>query len=146
MIVAFRNYKHGDWLDRAVCFFSEKPYSHVELVFSDGMSYSAIYNKGLRFKRIDYAAKGPEFEMLEVPATPEQEARVRKFCKENEGRNYDVRGILSFITPIRHKSNEYFCSEIVAEALQRAGYLQNIKTRKVSPSALYKHLKKELVK
>jgi len=91
-------------------------YSHVELVFSDGMSASASFtDKGVRFKQIDYT-KVEDWDFIELPA--ELEAGARQWFVDHDGEKYDLQGnfhlLIGFIPEDR---NRKFCSEAAGYAL-----------------------------
>ncbi len=60
---------------RAVRWIDRGPYSHAELVFSDGLSASASWmDGGVRFKRIDYDPERWDF--VTLPDSLEPQARA----------------------------------------------------------------------
>ena len=91
------------------------PYSHCELVFSDGLSASASFiDGGVRFKRIDY--KEDNWDFVELPSYLEEQAL--QWFKEHEGCKYDILGNLRFgFFFIKDSRNKFFCSEAIAEAI-----------------------------
>lgn len=120
----------GYWFDRITRFVTRGRFSHVELVFSDGVAASASFrDKGVRFKRIEFDPARWVFRELDVsdPAlrallgTWDQaalEEAARAWFSDNEGAPYDVLGLAGFvwrrITGLRRAR---FCSEAVMEAL-----------------------------
>lgn len=91
-------------------------YSHVELVFSDGMSATASRQDGsrVRMKRIEYDLDRWDF--IELPA--HLEANARAFFEKTDGLKYDLIGQLRFaFAPYKGRSDRYWCSEWIAEAL-----------------------------
>lgn len=100
---------------RAVRFVDGGPYSHCELIFSDGVSASASYmDGGVRFKRIDYdPSRWDVFEINERFEYP-----ARKWFTIHEGEGYDLMGNLRFLFGVvRESANRWFCSEADAAAL-----------------------------
>ena len=96
------------WLDRG-------PYSHCELVFSDGVSASSSYiDGGVRFKTITY---NPEhWDFIEVPEY--LEASSRNWFREHNGEPYDLWGNVRFAFGFaRESKGAWFCSEAVMAAL-----------------------------
>jgi hypothetical protein len=90
-------------------------YSHVEMVFSDGLSASSSFaDGGVRFKKIDYSADHWDF--VDLPA--ELEHRARRYFEGRVGIGYDIMGnvhlILGFLS---HSQNRLFCSEAIMAAL-----------------------------
>lgn len=101
---------------RAVRSIDRGPYSHCELVFSDGLSASASWvDGGVRFKRIDYSPEHWDF--LDLPDAAEPYARG--WFRANEGAPYDLLGNVRFLLPWLSDSDKgWFCSEALGAALQ----------------------------
>lgn len=99
---------------RAARFVDRGPYSHAELIFSDGMSASASYiDGGVRFKKIAYDPAHWDF----VDVAGDEAAAMAWFIGHN-GASYDLIGNLSFVFPlIPHSQRKWFCSEAIAAAL-----------------------------
>ena len=99
----------GRWLDHG-------PYSHCELIFSDGMSGSASYmDHGVRIKYIGYTSVDC-WDFVEIPAQYELAARV--WFIEHHGEAYDLMGnINAALGFVPHSGDKWFCSEAIAEAL-----------------------------
>ena len=91
------------------------PYSHCELVFSDGLSASASFiDGGVRFKQIKY--KPEQWDVVELQGFDEDKAR--QWFEDHEGEKYDLLGNLRFIFFfVKPSNNKWFCSEAIAEAL-----------------------------
>lgn len=100
---------------RAVRWIDRGPYSHCELVFSDGMSGSASYiDGGVRFKQIDY--NPAHWDFLDLP--PSLEPYARDWFERNAGAPYDLMGNVRFVLPFLHDSQRgWFCSEALGAAL-----------------------------
>ena len=100
---------------RAVRWIDRGPYSHCELVFSDGLSASASYiDGGVRFKRIDYDPAHWDF--VELPAAAEPFAR--EWFRANAGAPYDLMGNVRFVLPwLADSERGWFCSEALGAAL-----------------------------
>jgi len=102
--------------DRLIKWWDAGPYSHCEVVFSDGLwaSASLMDNMKVRGKHIN-PSKG-SWDYLELPAS--YELAARNFFARTEGADYDLFGLLHFvIAPIQGSKDKYWCSEWVAEAL-----------------------------
>ena len=100
---------------RAARFIDRGPYSHCELIFSDGLSASASYiDKGVRMKRIDY---DPEhWDIVDLAGFDEQAAR--DWFEDRLGEGYDLWGNLRFIFGWVHDDDgKWFCSEALMAAL-----------------------------
>jgi hypothetical protein len=101
--------------DAAVRWWTRGAYSHVELIFSDGMSASAsARDGGVRFKDIEYHPD--RWDIIEIEADEEY---ARAFFEQRVGLKYDYFGLFGFVwRPGIGKSRRWFCSEAVAAALK----------------------------
>lgn len=134
----------GTWdealADIAIGVSSFGKYSHVEFIFSDGMSFSISGREGIgRFKEIDYNLD--HWKIIDIKCTEEQEKTMRDLCILCEGAEYDWIGAFFSITPICiQRPNKYFCSEIVTNILNYAGVVTLGDGCKYSPSRLEREL------
>lgn len=90
------------------------PYSHCELVFSDGVWAGAVAFNGvvLRPRSVDPA----DWDFIDLPAGKEEDAR--KWFKEHEGKSYDYIGLGRFVFDFfRASRDKWFCSRACADAL-----------------------------
>jgi len=115
--------------NRGVRFWTRGIYSHVEMIFSDGISASASYvDGGVRFKRIGYTSDVWDF--IDLPA--EWEAAARQYFKEHEGEAYDLLGNLHFVIgAVPDARCKKFCSEACGGAIGIEG------SWRLEPNALY---------
>lgn len=95
--------------------WTASPYSHVELIFSDGIAGSASFaDGGVRLKRIEFSPERWDF--IELPA--HLEAAARTWFEAHVGAGYDLLGNLQFIlAPFGQVERRWFCSEACAAAL-----------------------------
>lgn len=131
----------ASWLDRFIAICTLGKHSHVELVFSDGLSYSASpREKVSRFKEIKYNSKHWDFVDLDI--TSSEEIYMRSIASLCQGREYDYLGAIFSATPLCiHNSSRVFCSELVVNILRQSDkyhYLNN--GCEYSPSELYSEL------
>lgn len=100
----------------ATKFFDRGPYSHNELVFSDGVSASSSFlDGGVRFKNINYSTPG-NWDFIILPLRLEDHAR--RWFHAHEGEDYDILGNIAFgLGFIRDSRKKSFCSEAIASAL-----------------------------
>lgn len=100
--------------DRAVQWWTRGPYSHVELVFSDGLSASASYRDGgVRMKVISF--KPERWDFVEIDG---DEAAAWAWFDARLGEGYDALGLFGFLwRPFSGKPARWFCSEAIADAL-----------------------------
>lgn len=100
--------------DRIVCWWTDGPFSHVELVDSIGYCWSSSYrDKGVRRKLIDLSTG----KWVLVPIGGNEDRAVAWFINHLDA-EYDLAGLLGFVIPFRTNSRRrWFCSEAIAEAL-----------------------------
>lgn len=99
----------GRWLDHG-------PYSHAELIMSDGMSASSSFmDRGVRIKYIGYTSGNWDF-----VAIPDRfEAGARAWFLEHNGDPYDLLGnVNAAFGFVPHSINKWFCSESIASSLK----------------------------
>jgi uncharacterized protein YycO len=101
--------------NRVVRWWCGGKYSHVELVFSDGIAASASFEDGgVRMKRIDLDPG--KWDIVEV--SPDLALGAIKWFMDNAGKPYDLLGNVGFLwRPIQGDRDAYFCSEAIAAAL-----------------------------
>ena len=106
----------GGFLSGAITrWWDSGPYSHCELVFSDGTWATSYSHKGVvLWRRDDF--KPDDWDFIELPANLEEPAR--SWFEIHKGKSYDyvglVRFVLDFLDPSRDK---WFCSRACADAL-----------------------------
>lgn len=101
--------------NRLVRAWERGPYSHCELVFSDGISASSSFlDGGVRFKLISFDPAN--WDIFEMPVHLEMAAR--KWFTDHEGEAYDLMGnvhlVIGFVPSCLRKR---FCSAAMADAL-----------------------------
>jgi hypothetical protein len=105
--------------NRLVRWVDGGPYSHAELVLSDGTAWSASYmDGGVRAKRIDFDPAKWDL----VPLHGFDEAKARAWFEQHSGAGYDLAGNLKFV--LRwwpHSKARWFCTEAIAAALKLPG-------------------------
>lgn len=120
----------GHLFDLITRFVTRGRFSHVELVFSDGVAASASYrDKGVRFKYIGFDPAHWVFRELDLSeprlralvGTSDEaalEEAARAWFEQNKGSPYDVLGLAGFVwRRIKGERHSRFCSEAVMEAL-----------------------------
>jgi hypothetical protein len=121
--------------NRLVRWWTQSSYSHVELVFSDGMCWSSSYmDKGVRGKYIDL--NDGNWDLIELrPGFNVNEEVALSWFTNHKGQKYDILGNIHFIfSPVNDSKNKWFCSEAVAAAL---GFY---KPERYDPGTLYETL------
>jgi uncharacterized protein YycO len=137
MKLAFYLGSNGNYLDKLICIVTGSAYSHCELVFSDGQSFSSSpRDGGVRFKPIIYEPQ--KWVVIELPVEPADEAKVRSWCQTKTGKDYDFSGVLGFILPFfKQDDDDYYCSEICLMALKLVIEEWSKKRNKISPGKLF---------
>lgn len=91
------------------------PYSHVELVFNNGMWASSVIEEGgivARKRNVNL----DEWDFIEIPDSMEVYAAA--WFVMHQGKGYDLLGQLSFFfKEIQPSKRRFWCSEAVAAAL-----------------------------
>lgn len=101
---------------RVVRWWTNGPYSHCEAVFGSDLSIpvlcasSSFLDGGVRLKEI--LLDPAHWDVLDVPAIDQH--NVEAWFRDHLGQKYDVAGLLSVISPVRHDKSKWFCSEAIA--------------------------------
>lgn len=121
----------GRWLDRLVVWGDKGPYSHCELVFSDGWWGTSHYSSGVALRARIHVES--DWDFIHLPA--EWEADARKWFEQYKGKSYDYTGCLRFLLSVfRPSRDKWFCSRACADALGM------IDGWRAGPNGLYKAL------
>lgn len=101
--------------NRLVRWWCRSRYSHVELVFANGLSASSSYiDGGVRIKAIEFDPARWDFVVLPAHIEPV----ARDWFEAHHGQPYDLLGNLHFVlAPVADDKAKWFCSESVAAAL-----------------------------
>lgn len=128
------------WTDRAICWWTDSHYSHVELVehlHPDGHALTWSSSKrtdgpsGVRRAYINLSSG--RWELVELPYIDRQ-AALDWFTK-HQGLPYDYPGMLSHAVPLlRPQDDAWYCSRAVASALVAGG--AQVETH-ITPGELY---------
>jgi uncharacterized protein YycO len=128
MKVAFFKGRHPGvkgWLGVLTKWWTRGDYSHCELVVSEAdgsaVCWSSAYLDG-GVRKTTVVLDPADWDVIDVPTTPEQAAAAIAWFQANDGLPYDVAGLFGFVW--RHYEGEkgkWFCSEAVAASL---GYLE----------------------
>jgi hypothetical protein len=120
------------WISRIIRFFTWSKFSHVDYVFTDGSLFSA-HPCGVSFK--DRNPNEIE-EYFEMEVTDKKV--IEKFLFQQINRPYDWKAI--FGMPLRRNWQEednWFCSELIAAAIQCDTKLFNEDISRITPRDLY---------
>jgi hypothetical protein len=101
---------------RLVRWWTNSPYSHTELIFSDGKSASSSFiDGGVRFKEISY--DNNHWDFIELPRSFDETA-ARLWFIQNGNKKYDVLGLAGFVWKRgTQNKNKFYCNEAIGEAL-----------------------------
>jgi hypothetical protein len=119
MQIAFYRASEGNIADKAINLWTGgKGFSHVELVFSNGLCFSSSQRDGgCRFKKI--LLKPEKWFIVNWPVSEEEEEEIKDLCRSQIGKDYDWAGILFwFVFPFKGQSDRrWWCSEVCSWAL-----------------------------
>ena len=118
-------------------------YSHVELVFSDGQSFSCVGNEGIEsygVRKIAATSFSDQWTLVYLPfITPEDEKHMRDYAEGMLGKGYDYLSLFGFLFHAgRMLPHQYICSEWVQLILNYGGLWLQQRDKLLSPSGLYK--------
>ena len=109
--------------DKIIRWWTNSPYSHVELIMPNGMiaGINPPINPYIS-KRNPENLNDDDWELVKIPVTEGQLSRVRAFIESTKGQGYDWIGMIaSHLTPFKVKfPNKWYCSEWVLYALSVA--------------------------
>lgn len=99
--------------------------SHVSLIVQLGENIQEV--EAIQFKGViahkPHSADDKTFVEYDVPLSYEQALEVRELALSYVGAKYDWQGIWGFARHRKkHSLNKFFCSELVAYCLLKAGY------------------------
>lgn len=134
MKVAFYKAKYGDWIDKIVSWYTKSPYSHCELVFSNGdFLSSSKRDGGVRYTNIDNLER---WDIYELQDSKYSEDLIRLIVRQYLGQKYDIIGAIGsgFNIDLSDK-NKKFCSNLCA-------ILLGIEETNITPHELYEIISK----
>jgi len=147
----------GNWKNKVIRWWTKSPYSHVELILPDGITWvsiSPMLTSTVSERNIDTVKNLNDWDILSFelswrePVRDYQLGQLYNFIEETKGAKYDWLGmIMSQMFPylIKHR-DRWYCSEWIAHALVKARIvqwdnLQIYRTPNLSPGKLYEILK-----
>lgn len=142
----------GNWKNKIIRWWTQSPYSHVELVMPDNytwISISPLLTSVVSSRiKTDFDLKNWDF--VELQISDEQHKTLLEFFEDTRGCSYDWIGmIFSQLLPFHIKrKNKWYCSEWIAYAL-RISDIVNWRTIKIydrcdlSPGVLFRIVTEE---
>jgi hypothetical protein len=151
----------GGWADTSVRWWTWSPYSHCELVFGDGTWFGSgttgemrtrfrapsdtpdLVGQGLPGYGPGWADFVKNWDVIQVPMSEEDEAAMRAFCMLEVSCRYDWAGLIfsQLLNLCYHSETKWFCSEVVAAALQKANVHLTLEPQRYAPGDLFKALR-----
>lgn len=153
--IAFYKATYGDWLDKTIAFFSNGPYSHVEMIFENNLSFSSSPRKnGIDFRTAEFKDSGEtskanseitfiteRWTFIDVTVNDTQYNTIWDFCEEQVGKKYDWFGAVYSVLPIiPGSSNRWYCSEVIIASFHTANLWLPI-NEEITPVELYYDIK-----
>jgi len=147
MVIKVAFYKGGgDLFNKIVRWWTKSPYSHVELILPDGVTWIRIgpfaSSKLCAITKEKWDPKNWDFITLTV--TEQQLSTIKEFFERTKGCKYDWWGmILSHLMPFKIKQRgRWYCSEWIAHALRVSRVIdwrvaRIFERAKISPATLY---------
>jgi hypothetical protein len=102
--------------------------THVEAVMPDGTLLGAHFRGGVMARAADYD-KGIATRQLIVSldAAHDEEDKFNAFLRSQVGKSYDLTALAGFaLGRDWHKADSWFCSELIAAALEESGYIPHL--------------------
>jgi len=137
-------FKNESFLGKIIRFFTRGKYSHAAVRLDSGEIYEAVTKEGVRkLMGIKYIEGKNKIDVytLNVPLNKINELNMRDFLDKQIGKKYDYWMVLGFVIKStrqgRKSRNRWYCSELCAAALEKAG-IQLLITQpwKISPEMI----------
>ncbi len=143
-MIQLRFVRERGFISSLIAWFSAGHVSHVDVVLAGGKLLGARADRvggvppGVQIRPHGYIDPVLIVEM-DLLVSPEQEAVFYRFLQAQVGKPYDRIAILGFIVGRNWRDDgAWFCSELVAAALENAGIVPRLYTpaNKLTPAAL----------
>jgi len=132
------------WLDKAISIVSFGNYSHTELVFSDGKSFS-ISPRDVIVRFADININSGSWDIIDIQVDKKTEAAIRAECEQLKKKKYKYDYIGALSSPLRlciQRKDRYFCSELISYILNKYRVKNLDKGCKYTPVRLQKTLRR----
>lgn len=133
----FYQAKYGNSLDKLIAFWTQGPFSHVELVFSNGDCLSSsVRDGGVRFKQIPLTEKWIVIDL----GGDDREAAIRDWATKEVGKKYYYWGTICVALgiPSQHSSGKWYCSELISYIMNSYQFAKM--PVNLSPNDIYWHI------
>lgn len=121
----FTGYKGISLISKLIKYWTRSEYSHVEqcLNIDTLKGYGAYEGHKVGYLYPSYHKKGTPYDIFELECTDEQYEKFNYFKRMQEGKGYDYKGIMGFVTNKEKMNdiNKWYCSEIELYACNYAG-------------------------
>ena len=138
--VAFYRARYGVLKDKLIAWLTRSAFSHCELVL-DGQRVCKVDPAGVR---VEPLAAPYDARWTLVPLEgldPNQQIALEHWVAARVGSPYDWLGAFRFVLPLLPQSRKaWFCSEFVTRALQHVGFLERLRSWRISPGRLHRIL------
>jgi hypothetical protein len=136
MRLAFYKGSKFNPIEEVIRLHTDSDFCHVELVFAGGETFSSSLDSGgTRFTH-----QGLDGWTI-VDIGPLNEAALHAWCEQQNGKPYDVLGLVCFglgiHDPNADKGKRWFCSMVCVAALQSQGLFKFLVPSATSPMELY---------
>lgn len=152
-IMFYKPPPNDPFMNRAVAWI-DGPYSHVEIGFEDGMA-SSIYS-GEKVFMHPRTFSNPNYTIISIPVTIDQERMARQFCTDHALRGVDFDGVGMYTARLpwvlrsivgsfvkMGDDSRTFCSKYVVQVMQHIGVkcFEDLNPSTSSPSMVHRVLK-----
>jgi hypothetical protein len=142
----------GSFVDTLIRWWTQSPYSHCELVFTDGTWFSTDTAEPQHVRllppeqtpaTLDPVAFLANYDVIRIPMSEANEAKMRTWATSVVGAAYDWAGIyFSQVLNLGwHTATRYFCGEVDTEALEVGGVPFTLQPQRYNPGRLAKTLR-----
>ena len=118
-------------------------FGHVELRFSDNKAISITRGQGLHYEQ-RALSKCNYSTFFKIAVSAYEESKMQRYAQEiyEQKPSFNLWGMLWNFAPLTsyctiHRSNAYFCTELIVKIIQEGGLFLGVDPSKISPNSLY---------
>lgn len=117
MKVAFYKYEHGNYEDWLIAKATSSKFSHVELIFDDGYSFSSSpRDNGVRFKKINYVPE--KWEIIDLKVSDLRKINIERKAKSIVRKKYEYDRVAIYCGWAGIRSyGKFICSDVISYLL-----------------------------